>query len=84
MTTATQPATGTSRGTNTMAILALVFAFVFSPLGIVFGVVARKQIRRTGEGGAGLAKAGLVLGIVFTVLSVLYVVAVVMTVASGA
>jgi len=28
------------RGTNTMAILSLVFAFVFWPLGLVFGFVA--------------------------------------------
>lgn len=58
--------------TNTMAILALVFAFVFSPLGIVFGHIGRKQIRQTGEQGAGLALAGLILGYVFTGISVLY------------
>jgi hypothetical protein len=38
------------RGTNVMSILSLVFAFVFAPLGIVFGHIAKKQIRRTGEG----------------------------------
>lgn len=58
-------------GTNVMAILALVFAFVFAPLGIVFGVIGRRQIDRSGESGRGLATAGLVLGIVFTVISVL-------------
>lgn len=73
-----------TRGTNTMAILALVFAFLVAPLGIVFGVIARKQIRQTGEGGAGLAKAGLILGIIFTVLSVLYVVGLGALVAAGA
>lgn len=56
------------RKMNTMAILALIFAFVFSPLGIVFGLIGRKQIKRTGEGGRGLATAGLVLGIVFVVV----------------
>lgn len=66
-----------ARGTNTMAVLALGFAFVFSPLGIVFGVMARRQIAGSGEGGAGLAKAGLILGIVFTALSVLWVIAMV-------
>lgn len=60
--------------TNTMAILALVFAFVFSPLGIVFGIMGRKQIRETGESGHGLATAGLVVGAVFTGLIVLMVV----------
>jgi hypothetical protein len=49
-------------GTNTMAILALVFAFVFSPLGIVFGHIARKQIKQTGEQGDGLALAGMIIG----------------------
>ena len=57
--------------TNTMAILALVFAFVFWPLGIVFGHLARRQIRQTGEGGAGLASAGLILSYVFGELTLL-------------
>ena len=61
-------------GTNTLAILALVFAFVCSPAAIVMGVIARKQIRRTGEQGMGLATAGLVCGIVFTVISVIWIV----------
>jgi hypothetical protein len=69
-----QHAGGAVAGTNVMAILALVFAFIFAPLGIVFGAVAKRQIRQTGEQGAGLAKAGFWLGIVFTVLSILWVV----------
>jgi hypothetical protein len=55
--------------TNTMAILSLVFAFVFAPLAIVFGHMAKKQIRERGEGGDGLATAGLVLGYIFTGLT---------------
>lgn len=74
---------GTTAGTNTMAVLALVFAFVFSPLGIVFGVIARKQIARTGEGGAGLAKAGIILGVIFTLLSIVYVIGMVALLSSG-
>ena len=62
--------------TNTLAILSLVFAFVFAPAAIVLGAVARKQIRRTGERGSGLATSGFVLGIVFTVISVIWTVAV--------
>lgn len=76
-----QPAYGqpppATPGTNVMAILALIFAFVFAPLGIVFGVIGRRQIDRTGEGGRGLATAGLVLGIIFTVISILSVIALV-------
>jgi hypothetical protein len=57
--------------TNTMAILALVFAFVFAPAAIVMGHVAKKQIRQTGESGEGLATAGLWLGYIFTSIYVL-------------
>jgi hypothetical protein len=57
--------------TNTMAILALVFAFVFAPASIFLGHIAKKQIRQTGEQGEGLATAGLVLGYVFTGAAVL-------------
>ncbi|SDY05126.1 protein of unknown function [Micromonospora pattaloongensis] len=58
-------------GTNTMAILSLVFAFVFSPAGIVLGHLAKKQIRQTGEQGDQLATWGLVLSYIFTGFSVL-------------
>ena len=58
--------------TNTMAILALVFAFVFAPAAIIMGHVAKKQIRRTGEQGDGLATAGLWLGYIFTGLSLAF------------
>jgi hypothetical protein len=63
------------RGTNTMAILALVFAFVFAPAAIVLGHIARKQIRETGEDGDGMALAGMIIGYVFTGLTVLFCVA---------
>ncbi len=59
------------RQTNGMAIAALITAFLFSPAGIVLGVLARKQIRRTGEEGWGMATAGLIVGAVLTVLWVL-------------
>jgi hypothetical protein len=52
----------TSNGTNVFAILALVFGIGGGVLGIVFGHIARAQIRRTAERGWGLATAGLVLG----------------------
>ncbi|MFC7545170.1 DUF4190 domain-containing protein [Plantactinospora sp. GCM10030261] len=54
------------RRTNVLAILALVFAFVFAPAGIVLGHLAKKQIRETGEEGEQVAQWGLVLSYVFT------------------
>ena len=58
-------------GTNIMAILSLIFAFVFAPVGIVLGHIAKKQIKQTGEQGDGLATAGLVISYIFTGLAVL-------------
>src|SRR5882757_8770864 len=56
--------------TNGMAIAALVGALVFAPLGIILGHIARSQIKRTGEGGRGMATAGLIIGYVVTALSI--------------
>jgi hypothetical protein len=46
-------------------------AFVFSPVGLVLGIVARRQIRQTGEQGDGLALAGIIVGGIGTALAVL-------------
>jgi hypothetical protein len=62
------------RPTNTMAILALVLAFVFAPAGLVLGIIARRQIRRTGEEGDGLALAGIIVGGIVTAIFVLGIV----------
>jgi hypothetical protein len=58
---AQHPQYGPVMPTNTMAILSLVFAFLFWPLSIVFGHQAKKQIKMTDEAGSGLATAGLVI-----------------------
>lgn len=60
--------------TNTLAIVSLIMAFVFAPVGIVLGIMARKQIRQTGESGDGLALAGLIIGIAFTAIFVVIIV----------
>ena len=60
--------------TNTLAILSLIAAFVVAPAGIVLGHLALGQIRRTGEQGNGLAKAGLILSYIFTGLWVIGIV----------
>jgi uncharacterized membrane protein len=57
--------------TNTMAILGLVFAFVASPVGIVLSAIGLKQTKERNEGGRGLALAGLILSIIFTLIGVL-------------
>lgn len=67
-----QPGYGGPRpGTNGLAIGALVAAFFCSPVGIVLGLVAKGQIKKTGQAGNGLATAAIVVGIVSIVLGVL-------------
>ncbi|MGC4877976.1 DUF4190 domain-containing protein [Micromonospora sp. DT43] len=65
------PPSGPGRGTNVLAILALVFAFVFPPAGAVLGHLAKRQIRTSGEDGDQLATWGLILGYAFTALTLL-------------
>jgi Domain of unknown function (DUF4190) len=60
--------------TNTMAILGLVFAFVFSPLGIVFSAIGLSQVKQRRENGRGIALAGLIVSIVFTLFWILVVI----------
>ncbi len=54
--------------TNGMAIAAFVLALVgitsclTAPVGAILGHVARKQIRVSGEGGDGMAKAAIIIG----------------------
>jgi hypothetical protein len=59
------------RGTNALAIVSLVMFFVFWPAAVICGHIALSQIRRTGEGGRGLAVAALVLSYGFLAFIVL-------------
>ena len=67
--------------TNGLAVASLACGlaqFVFGPLptipAIVFGHVARHQIKRTGEQGGGMALAGLLLGWAAVVLGIIAIV----------
>jgi peptidyl-prolyl cis-trans isomerase B (cyclophilin B) len=60
--------------TNALAIVSLVCAFLFAPLGIIFGHISLSQIKKTGEEGRGLAIAGLVISYLITVLTIVVVV----------
>ncbi|QOC93803.1 DUF4190 domain-containing protein [Micromonospora craniellae] len=53
-------------GTNVLAILSLVFAFVFAPAGIALGHLAKRQLRTSGEEGDQLTTWGLALSYIFT------------------
>ena len=65
--------------TNGMAIAALAcgiggfFVFPASFAAVVLGHVARREIRRTGEAGDGMATVGLILGYIGSVIGALVV-----------
>ncbi len=61
---------GQKQGTSPLAIGALISAFLCSPLGIVLGLVAKSQIKKTGQAGNGLATAAIVVGVVSILLGV--------------
>lgn len=62
--------TPASRPTNTLAVVSLIASIAgvtFLPIvasitGVITGHMARRQIRETGEGGDGMAVAGVVIG----------------------
>jgi hypothetical protein len=59
-----------ARPINAFATLSVVFAFLFAPVGAVFGHLGLSQIRRTGERGRERAVIGLTLSYVFTLVAV--------------
>src|SRR4051794_21436474 len=68
---------GETRRTNRMAIWALVLAIltvggVGSLLGVVLGAKARGQVRETGEGGARLAVAAMIVGVLTFIGAIAY------------
>ncbi|MBQ1072798.1 DUF4190 domain-containing protein [Micromonospora sp. C31] len=72
--------------TNGLAIAALVLSLVgiascvTAPVGAILGHVAQNQIRQTGEGGEGMAKAAIIVGWILTgllVLGILFYVAII-------
>ncbi|MGN6444442.1 DUF4190 domain-containing protein [Amnibacterium sp.] len=61
--------------TNALAIVALILGIVVPIGGIICGPIALGQIKRTGESGRGLAMAGLIIGIVLTLLGLIITIA---------
>lgn len=65
--------------TNPYALLSLVFAFLIWPLGLIFGVAALRQIPQTNEQGREFAIAGLVLSILFGAVTLIVLMAIVLS-----
>ena len=59
------PQQSPEKKTNVLAILSLIFAFLFSLLGLIFGIIALVQIGKNPyQKGKGLAIAGIILSLV--------------------
>jgi hypothetical protein len=77
--------------TNVLAVASLLLSvlsfcllpFIGAVAGIVLGHIARRQIRETGEEGAGLATAGIIVGWIHVVLGLLFVLGAVALLAFG-
>ena len=86
-----QPAYGypAAPPTNTLAVVSLVASLatlvlgVTAIVGVITGHMALGQIKRTGEGGRGMAVAGLIIGYVFVGFGVLAIVVGVIAAALG-
>ncbi len=52
----------------------MVMAFIFPLAGLILGILARRQIARTGEEGSGLALAGIIVGGFFTAIFALFLI----------
>ncbi|MEV4758993.1 DUF4190 domain-containing protein [Micromonospora sp. NPDC049559] len=87
------PTTPVNPPTNGMAIASLVLALVgiasciTAPVGAILGHIARRQIRERGEGGDGMALAGIIIGWILTgllgLLIAFYVVIIVLAINSS-
>ncbi len=66
-----------TRRTNKMAVWSLILSIVWlgglgSLAGIFLGTSARRRIAYTGERGAGLAAAGIVIGVITLLIAIAY------------
>ena len=55
----------TGKKTNGMAIAGFVCSFLFALLGLIFSIIGMKQCKERGDNGYGLAKAGMIISIVW-------------------
>ena len=73
--TDTTPSPATTKLTSTWAVLGLVFAFLFWPLGVLFSILGLRETGNRGpRAGRGLAIAGLVVSVLAIITTVIVIV----------
>jgi peptidyl-prolyl cis-trans isomerase B (cyclophilin B) len=69
--------------TNVLAIVSLVTSIIgLSIVGIITGHIGMNQIKKTGESGRGLATAGLIIGYLGLVVTVIWIAVAISTAAA--
>lgn len=58
---------------NAFAILGFIFAFVISPLGLIFSIIGLAKAKKMGGKQKGLAVAGLIISIISILITVIYI-----------
>ena len=56
---------------NMMSIIGFILSFFIAPVGLVLSIMGLIQIRKTNDKGTGLAIAGIVLGVIGTIIILL-------------
>ena len=56
---------------NIFSILAIIFAFIIYPVGLIFAIIALVQISKNGEKGRGLAISAIVIPLIILILVIL-------------
>ena len=64
----------TGKKTTGMAIAGFVCSFFFALLGLIFSIIGMQQCKERGDNGYGLAKAGMIISIVW--IAIVFIVAV--------
>jgi hypothetical protein len=93
------PTAGPDRGyqqhkkTNGFAVASLVLGILGLPvlcpllipsiLALIFGLIARRDIKKTGQGGDGLALAGVIMGAIGTICSIVLIIVAIVYLAEG-
>lgn len=57
-----------------MAIVGFILAFFMPLIGLILSIIALTQIKKTGEGGKGLAVAGIIISVIMMILGMLLVI----------
>ncbi len=60
------PSNGTAVASLVLSLVGLLVCGITAPIGAILGHVARNRIRQTGEGGDGMAVAGMAIGWIVT------------------